>query len=116
MDNRTPYKTAAELGIEQWEHDGLVALVGPLSRCELPFNYGEYAEGVEAVCIGCHVARKRDTERTAEKYVERKESGVLGELYWSEHRPDRPQAARGIVNFLVTGDPQWDAVMSGSAA
>lgn len=29
MDNRTPYKTAAELGIADWERDGLIALIRP---------------------------------------------------------------------------------------
>ena len=115
----SPYKTAAELKIEQWEHDALVALIGPLSRSELAFDMTEptYECGC-ACCIGGWVdAGNNDTKASIETAYA---GGSLKELYFpfirtGAYRATAPQGARAIVNFLTLGDPRWDDVMSDDA-
>lgn len=118
MDSKPIYKTAAELGIEQWEHDGLVALVGPLSLDRLKLRMFDFHTCDTAHCIGGWVeynAKRRGkngkypgVDLLADLYFPR----VEGKIFDPAYDASAPQAARAIVNFLVTGNPQWGAVMA----
>lgn len=128
MKTVSPYRTADDLGIQSWEHAGLAALVGPLSRGEIRFDMRtagcEVASCGTVACIGGHVAMLHGLSLAeSSKYVHRfkRVDGLpahrLTELYF----PDSPsawyctaaQAGAAAVNFLTLGEPRWDAVMRG---
>lgn len=137
MQQQPIYKTAAELKIEPWEHDGLVALVGPLSRGELRVymrNASFFDTCGTAHCIGGWIATARKVYPT--DYVNSDASRALAPLFYpggvtydtgycdryvcsdTSHKAwsaDASQAARAIVNFLTLGDPRWDDVMRESS-
>ena len=122
MDNRTPYMTAVELGIEQREYEGLIALSRelPLMRHDpeahgkigaTPRAFNMNIQCGTACCIGGWLHFRGQLGGS----VTRPTSVNLSPLFWPENlvhwRGITPtQASCAIINFLVTGDPQWDKV------
>ena len=116
---RSIYKTAAELGIQDWERDALVALVGPLSRGELGLDMRQFHTCNTVHCIGgwmMWLARRSREDET--------HSRALRPLFFPplDSRAPRarqhpgwnataPRAARAVINFLTLGDPRWDDVV-----
>jgi hypothetical protein len=99
-------KTAEELGIKQWEYDGLIALIDYLPTLEMAkpwqppenktfdmFNYYDKSDCGTAACIGgwnyilTHADARKERVRS---YVTRygdsdKEGTPLGKLYYPGH-------------------------------
>ena len=121
MENRPVYRSAEALGIEQWEHDGLVALIGPLSRGELTLHMSPTVSNCgTAACIGGWVALRSGIKYfPVTEYVLSALGRQLEALYYPWNTKGfgatAPQAARAIVNFLTLGDPRWDDVMRGAS-
>lgn len=119
MENR--YRSAADLGIEGWERDGLIALVGPLGRGDLSVEMCRC--GCDTVhCIGGWLYSLADVRPPCSmgRYVCHEKSDALKALFFPDDNDyrdaggwlaDARQASRAIVNFLLTGDPQWESVM-----
>lgn len=129
MKTVSPYRTAEDLGVRQWERDGLVALIGPLSRGEIQFDMRtagcELASCGTVACIGGHIAMMHGLPLSeSTKYVHRFKrmeempEHPLTALYFPEAPSawycTAPQAGFAVVNFLTLGEPQWDAVMRGA--
>ena len=117
MDTALIYKTAAELGIQQWERDGLIALVGPLSRGDLHLDMFD-----NRMCVGGRVASRKGCDPA--DYVgygnyRGSHSLALHPLYYPDcgraWGTSSPQAARAILNFLILGEPRWHDVMAVSS-
>jgi len=128
METRSPYKSARDLGIEPWEHEGLVALVGPLCRGELRLDMRTPLSEVQScgtvACIGGHIALRRGLSSLAvARYVKsyRRVGGRAKHRLTPLFFPELPnawfctaeQAGAAIVNFLTLGEPRWDDVMCG---
>lgn len=124
MKSQPIYKTAEELGIAQREHDGLVALIGPLSREELPIDM----HCGTACCIGGYVSPGEKSEQG--HAAPGKFAPSLLRLYFPDSGPHgwmeeclhpawkatAPQAATAIINFLMgMGDKCWDFMREPSA-
>lgn len=126
----SPYKTAAELGISDWERDGLIALIGPMERGELKLdmNWAESGCGTFR-CIGgwiAHFAGKNSYDYVnsfgKNSYCQ---NSPLAALFWPREdlsKGDRllpvincrdgSIGAQAILNFLILGDPMWSDIMS----
>lgn len=135
MENKPIYKTAKELKITRWEREGLIALIGPLSRGDLavdmtlpeqeifkPFLLVFKRPCGTVRCIGGSLAAAHGID--AEHYVNRARVGhpTLRALFFPTdgvRRDPHPawhcssqQAASAIINFLMFGEPRWDDVMA----
>lgn len=122
------YKTAVELGIEEWERDGLLALVDPLDRGEIKMNVRLVTAGIEAALFDITGRCRRDLMEYVNSYsYDRGRHKTLRRLYYpgseiddqkdyvstlsSGYDATPAQAAAAIRNFLATGDPMWGLVM-----
>lgn len=126
------YKSAAELGIEDWEREGLEALIEPMRSGKLNVNMAiSINECGTIACIGGWLAflhgfefyRESDDEINC--YVLKQKRIIYPgstpqrePLYELFYPPERimsnipsSMAADAIECFLLTGSPQWDMVM-----
>lgn len=130
MKTVSPYKTTEALGIEPWEHAGLVALVGPLCRGEIQFDMRTAGCELDScgtvACIGGHIAMSNGMSLAAStRYVHRYKriEGLPARRLTPLYFPEVPsawyctgsQAGAAVVNFLTLGEPRWRSVMRGAA-
>jgi hypothetical protein len=130
MKHFYPYKTADELGIAEWEREGLIKTIAVLEQ----ENYSNFDMGRSCgtvCCIGGHVVEYTpDLARmraggfaryvfAQASYVEMNCSSVLGRLYFPDldhcgraWRATPKQGAQAIRNFLMTGRPDWELAMA----
>lgn len=111
MKNAPVYRSAEALGIEQWEHDGLAALVGPLSRNELNFDMKTWDCGTVR-CIGgwmCVIAGVNS--HTYFSPTDEMHSLFMPPSSINWNHITSQKAAKAIVNYLTMNDPRWDDVM-----
>ena len=119
MQHTPVYKTAAELKIQPWERDALVALIGPLSRGELGLDMRQFHTCNSVHCIGGWMMHLGGRSREDETH-----SRALKPLFFPplDNRAPRARqhpgwgatgldAARAVINFLTLGEPRWDDVM-----
>jgi hypothetical protein len=126
------FRTAADLGITEFEHDALISVLGMLERgelvdvgyldaCDNGFNMGVSGEGCGTpACIGGWMAylmgvnQQEYTERYS--YSHRSRNPMLHELFWNEEATERPakaaQAAIAVRSYLTIGNPHWDLALS----
>ena len=124
MQHTPVYRTAAELRVQPWERDALIALVGPLSRGELGLDMRQFHTCNTVHCIGGWMMHLGGRSREDETH-----SRALKPLFFPplDHRAPRarqhpgwsaagPHAARAVINFLTLGEPRWDEVMRGASS
>lgn len=124
MNHHQPYLSAKALGVEDWERDGLIALVSRLLDEDLALDMTRAASECGSVgCIGGHLALAHGISvRGARRYVQGAAQGAstLAALFFPDLTVSRrhpgwratpSEAAQAIVNFLTLGAPAWDDVM-----
>ena len=121
MQTSSPYLSAQALGIEPWEREKLIALIGPLSRGELAFDMRnpKYHCG-SACCIGGWVdAVTGDMDSMTR--ASNTNNHPLRKLYFPQFSgtfarnpfdATGPEGAKAIVNFLTLRDPCWQQIMA----
>lgn len=125
------FKSAAELGIAEAEHQALITVLGMLERGELKdigqsdnchrgdklFTMDSCGSGCgTAACIGGWVAALTGHIKKQYEYVHNYQHvGPLCDLYWNEQAIDSnatvTQAAVALRSFLVTGDANWSEAL-----
>ncbi|WP_395666080.1 hypothetical protein [Methylocella sp.] len=124
MTHCQTYLPAAKLGVEDWERQELIALAARLLTENVALDMERAASECGSVgCIGGHMALAHGISvRGARRYVQAaaQSGGPLAALFFPDltvnhahpgWRANASEAAQAIVNFLVAGAPQWDAVM-----
>lgn len=127
MKHHEPYLPAKALGIEDWEREELIALRSKLEAEAAALDMTQAVSDCGSVCcIGGHIALLHGISiRGARRYVQSQAqtSGALGALFFPDltvnhqhpgWRASEAEAARAILNFLTTGDPDWNGVMRGA--
>jgi hypothetical protein len=120
MKHYQPYLTAEALGIEAWERDELIALWPRLLAQTVRLDMKKAASlGGNVCCIGGHVALAHGISVIgARRYVQ--SASRLSALFFPDHTVNfrhpgwyatGPQAAQAILNFLTTGEADWDRAM-----
>ncbi|WP_026607630.1 hypothetical protein [Methylocapsa acidiphila] len=126
MKHHEPYLPAEALGVEDWEREELIALCSKLMAEAAALDMNQAASDCGSVgCIGGHIALAHGISVLgARRYVQgqAQAGGSLAALFFPDLTVDRRHpgwrangaaAARAILNFLTTGRPNWDGVMSG---
>ncbi|ACK50674.1 conserved hypothetical protein [Methylocella silvestris BL2] len=129
MKHHQPYLHASALGVEDWEREELIALAAKLLNEDIALDMARAASDCGSIgCIGGHMALAHGVSvRGARRYVQSQAQGgaPLSALFFPDFtvnhshpgwRASATQAARAIINFLTSGAPDWDAVMSASNA
>lgn len=127
------FKSAAELGISEKVHAALQQVLQMLESGEIvekergPGKYvwkqndpkvlwmATYKDNTAcgtAACIGGWAAILMGINSRQHVWEQKRARGPLHHLYWGHVWPTTPQqAAQAVRNFLVTGNPNWDAVL-----
>jgi hypothetical protein len=119
MKHHEPYLTAEALGIESWERDELIALWPKLLAQTARLDMKQAASACGSVCcIGGHIALSHGISVIgARRYVQNHAN--LSALFFPDNtvnfrhpgwRATGAQAAQAILNFLTTGNADWDRV------
>jgi hypothetical protein len=127
MKHHQPYLPAEALGIEDWEREELIALWSTLAADAAVLDMSQAASDCGSVCcIGGHIALAHGISVCgARRYVQAQAQagGPLAALFFPDltvnhqhpgWRASGAEAAHAILNFLTTGAPDWNRVMSGA--
>lgn len=124
MKHHPPYLPAKALGIEDWERDELIALWPKLMEDTVQLDMMRAASDCGSVCcIGGHIALAHGMSVAgARRYVQCQvqTASPIAALFFPDltvnhqhagWRSSGAEAALAILDFLTTGDPNWNAVM-----